>query len=121
MTSSIYFLCYTNIHKMLNKSTFYFLFENHFNAFLFLNYVAEFMFNFCQHVAIFLNIVLCSDLIKTLQNPFEVGRSRLWKQLLFAFSIPFVTNVAIMIVSEQRCASIMYQINYEFLKVELGS
>lgn len=50
----------------------------------------QLMFEYFQMVSLVLNMCLCDDLIQTLKNPFEVGRSRVWKYITVSALVPLM-------------------------------
>lgn len=107
--TSTYFICYfENIFVNLLRYTF-FEAKKLEEVYQLLVLVNEIIFDYFQHVSLVLNMCLCHDLIQTLKNPFEVGRSRVWKYILVSGFVPFLFISSIWLTTQQQLPTIYYQ------------
>jgi uncharacterized protein with PQ loop repeat len=101
---------------MLDWSTFN-MFETR-EVFKFIVYANQIIFEIGQHMILFLNICFCHDLLKTLRNPFEKAKYRLWWYLFISFTIPVIYSIIIYTVTDSECPNIYYNttpVNYSGL------
>jgi hypothetical protein len=69
------FICNFELWKLFNYSTFGFI--SIVDSFLILSWSNEMFVHIFEYIALFLNLLLCLDLVKTLWNPFEVTKRRM--------------------------------------------
>jgi hypothetical protein len=82
----------------------------------------ELFFLYIQLVSLFINLMLCLDLIRTLQDPFENTKWRFIKYLSLSIIVPVFIMCAVMYFSDQRTPTIYYDqgINVWFGKRPIG-
>ena len=105
---------------MLDWSTFN-MFETR-EVFKFIVYANQIIFEIGQHMILFLNICFCHDLLKTLRNPFEKAKYRLWWYLFISFTIPVIYSIIIYTVTDSECPNIYYNlkpVNYSGLVLNI--
>lgn len=93
-------ICYFGSYKLFSYSVFFDAEEgNSMKSYVVMCQSQEIIQQYFQIVSIFLNMCFCHDLIKTLENPFEVARTRTIRYFIFSFTWPALITFLIWIVT----------------------